>query len=419
MSNPTGLDTDMNPTGNPNPPPTFQVTSEDFQLLQQLKQAKQEIAEQEAAAKAEAARQEAAAQAAYAEQNKPPTMEMILAQLVALQQRSSNGGSNRIKIAEPDDFSGRPEDARAFLTQCTTYFESISNATDAQKIACALSHMKQGNAWMFAEHVRRIRAGYAQLPQPSEEDFFVGLQTWTTFVTTFKETFHEQDITLKAQEKLQNICQGNRSAEEYVLEFSRYAEEAQLGATTNVLLFKKGLALWLRNLIYALPNLPYDLEGWQHWARKFERQKREQQEFERTIIHTPSSQIRYPIRPTVPSNRPRYPPPPGPPPSQYRANPAPVRPTGPTPRYDAMEVDRMRQQRPLDMANITCYKCKQKGHMAKDCYSKIARIVQYSDGSCDVLEDLCDPVDDESVPAAQEENAAEELPSSHFPKDHE
>lgn len=339
----------------------------------------------------------------------PPQLDtaQLLQQLVNVTQALANksSGHTRIKIAEPDDYSGKAEDAKKFLSQCDAYFESCTDASDAQKISCALSHMKTGNALLFAEGVRKARASY---DPKVHTDAYKYYQTWDNLVSNFKSVFHERDSTAKAQEKLQTMRQGYRTAEEYILEFSRYELDAEFDDKANLAFFKRGLQPWIRDKIYGMDTIPSDLDGWKDRAMKFDQNKREQSEFERSFVRPPNA------RPPATSNQkafghpspaqPRYPPPPGPPPSQL----------GPS-SYVPMDVDRAKQQRLLDMANIVCRRCGRKGHLQKDCYAKIAVVEEDDQGSYQIISFIEDYYpSDESVPA---DTPAEEPPSLGFPQD--
>ena len=324
----------------------------------------------------------------------------LLQQLV---QALSNQGSgkNRIKIAEPDDYSGKAEDAKKFLTQCETYFESCSNATDSQKIACALSHMKVGNALLFAEGVRKARSSFNPEVHKELDRYY---QTWTSFVKNFKSVFHERDATAKAQEKLQNIHQGVKTAEEYVLEFSRYEVDAEFDEKANIAFFKKGLQNWIRDKIYGMETVPTSLDDWKKKAMQFDQNKREQQEFERHFVRP--IRVNQPPVPRAVSHQPLAQ-------TNQHAQPAGPPPTQPGPSaYVPMDVDRANQRRLLNFDNIVCRRCGRKGHLQRDCYAKIAVVEEDDQGAYQIisfLENL--NFIDESVPA---EVSAEEHPSMDF-----
>ncbi len=82
-----------------------------------------------------------------------------------------------------------------------------------------------------------------------------------------------------------------------------------------------------------------------------------------------------------------------------------------------MDVGRARQSRPTDLSKIECFKCYQKGHYARDCQTKIARIVEQKDGSIQIVDELVDPEEDQAAAAEAQEEASEELTLSDFQQD--
>ncbi len=115
---------------------------------------------------------------------------------------------------------------------------------------------------------------------------------------------------------------------------------------------------------------------------------------------------------------PRYAPPQGPPPPAPRYNSSTAPPafrSTPVP----MDVGRARQSRPIDLSKIECFKCRQKGHYARDCQTKIARIIEQKDGSIQIFDELVDPEEDKAAAAEAQEETPEELTSSDFQQDAE
>ncbi len=360
-----------------------------------------------------------------------PTMQELMERLIVVQEKTAAKESGpRIKIAEPGEFNGDPEHLRKFLNECEAYFESVPKATESQKINCALSHMRTGNAWMFAETIRRTREAFdqeAKFTTPEEWETYeqAHYQTWKTVVQALKGAFHERDVVDKAQEKLMRIKQRNRSAEEYILEFERYEINAELNEAANFLFFKSGLSESLLKSISSRKT-EKNLTAYKEAARDIQRDEkdvheflvnREPQRFPPRFQAGSSNQQHFAPR-FVPRVAPRYAPPQGPPPPAPRYNSSTAPPafrSTPVP----MDVGRTRQSRPINLSKIECFKCRQKGHYARDCQTKIARIIEQKDGSVQIFNELVDPEEDEAAAAEAQEETSEELTSSDFQQDAE
>ncbi len=84
-----------------------------------------------------------------------------------------------------------------------------------------------------------------------------------------------------------------------------------------------------------------------------------------------------------------------------------------------MDIGRARQSRPTDLLKIECFKCHQKGHYARDCQAKIARIIEREDSGVQIVDELVDPEEDEAAAAEAQEETSEELTLSDFQQDTE
>ena len=89
-----------------------------------------------------------------------------------------------------------------------------------------------------------------------------------------KENFRDLTPTWTAQVKLQELQQGSKTADEYVLEFRSI--EARTGYNDLALIekFERGLNRALLQKIYTLPEMPKTLKDYQDWVMKLDCQWR-------------------------------------------------------------------------------------------------------------------------------------------------
>jgi len=166
-------------------------------------------------------------------------------------------------------------------------------------------------------------------------------------------TFGDPNPEDTAQTKLRRIFQGNRTAEEYVVQFQTY--ETQTGFDKKALIeaFKRNMNPRLLERIYNREKTPVTLHGWQMAAIEVERQQRELQQFrgggfrpQNTYQQRPGGQ--------------QYP-------SQGRLagyTPCPYNMNSPQPKDpNAMDVDQTR----VRGGNRTCYNCRKEGHFKAQC----------------------------------------------------
>ena len=102
---------------------------------------------------------------------------------------------------------------------------------------------------------------------------------WEDFCAEIDCAFGDPNPEDMAQTKLRRIFQGNRTVEEYVVQFQTY--EAQTGFDKKALIeaFKRNMNPRLLERIYNQESLPKTLIGWQNMAMEVECQQRELQQF--------------------------------------------------------------------------------------------------------------------------------------------
>ena len=141
-------------------------------------------------------------------------------------------------LKKPEPFNGNRREVNNFIYACDLFFEGSSDKdfpTDKQKIIFILSYMSKGEAL-------RWRKNYIETVVKQAD----GSYTWPTkavFLTAFKAAFLNEDEKEESIRKLDNITQGNRTAEEYVNEFQLIVSKAGLPTDNDMIIrtFRKGL----------------------------------------------------------------------------------------------------------------------------------------------------------------------------------
>lgn len=202
---------------------------------------------------------------------------------------------------------------------------------DDDKIVFALSYMKGGTAGPWSK--RKVKQ-WSALGQ-------VG-QTWLEFLEDFKSCFGDPYPAASARHKLGLLKQGNLTAEDYVAQFKEFMDETGYNDAALVEFFERGLSQPLLQRIYSLEKMPSDLQGWFHWAVKFDRQHR-QLEARRslTTLSSAAAPVPAPIEP------------------------APKAVIPPTVAPKEVEPGWNISRNPVKV----CHRCRKPGHLSKDCTS--------------------------------------------------
>jgi len=263
---------------------------------------------------------------------------------------SSSQKTVHLKTAPPSNFDGSLAKSEDFLNSLELYFFGREGLIDQQKIAVALSFMKEGTASKWAK--RKLKQLRNQATAP----------TWEQFVSDFKKSFSDPDPRGSARHSLELLKQGNSTADDYVSSFKELMDDTGYNDAALLDMFEKGLSKVLVDRIYSLPDLPETLEEWMSQALKFDRLKRRREERNKHASHPGSSATQSKPSPSSSTNTPKQT--------------ITVKPTSFSSSSSSsfsssevvpMEVDASRKRAGLKV----CYKCRKPGHFARDCQSKL------------------------------------------------
>jgi len=177
-------------------------------------------------------------------------------------------------LKRPEPFNGNRRKVDDFIYACDLFFEGSPDKdfpTDKQKIIFILSYMSEGEA-------QRWKKDYIQTTIKQADESYV----WPTkadFLKAFKAAFLNEDEKEESIRKLDNISQGNRTAEEYVNEFRLTVSKAGLTTDNDMITrtFRKGLNRALATRILYSDKKPDALKdtatkkGWYSIAIEFDR----------------------------------------------------------------------------------------------------------------------------------------------------
>jgi hypothetical protein len=240
-----------------------------------------------------------------------------------------------VKSAKPDEYDGNRDKLNHFINSLSLYIAMERKGLSSEElIIIALSFMKKGRAATWAENY--LETGHMKT------------QSYEDFVTALRDSFGDSDIALTAQMTLESLRQGSGPVTEYITTFEQHEGHSQLGEVALIAAFKKGLNGPLLDKIHQVPDLPSTLKSWKSFAQRIDTNWRIRKQMQENMnIFTRTA--RPASSPSTSTPRPVY-----------------------TPRKDpnAMDIDISKTNIPRPtrpVAEITCFRCRKKGHYSRDC----------------------------------------------------
>ena len=285
----------------------------------------------------------------------------------------------KIKAALPDLFDGTTSKLEDWFRQMDTYFLlqlSVFTSEEA-KILMAFQMCRGGTATEWAkyhteQYLNSIQ-GRAYIPKAV-------VATWDELKDIMKERFGDHYEKETAQAKIVRAKQGDRKVQQYIEEFLQLLPKADLPPDQQVECLLGGIndELWEMIRHHELHELSFQrlcniLEvAERNWVTReiaAERRKRQQRGYTPNTTQT-KSYFQNTRKEATPSSRPQVAN------TSSRPNPPPARSYHPSPQElpqgEPMDIDQMKRRQP-DGAKIKCFKCRQFGHIWKNCPVKHVR----------------------------------------------
>ncbi len=171
-----------------------------------------------------------------------------------------------LKVAPPEQFDGSPEKLRAFLISLELVFGANPSTykSDRRKIYFALSYMQKGIAKQWVD---------TKVTESKAEK--VKWSTYKDFEAAVRESFESANVAEDAQLAIENLVQGNSTAEVFFEYFETYKRDSGYNDVALIRFLKKNLDRRLLQAIYNQTPLPKTYDEWKKIAIQKDRQWRE------------------------------------------------------------------------------------------------------------------------------------------------
>lgn len=256
-------------------------------------------------------------------------------------------------VSRPREFDGG-DDYEHFRRECQLFMAEnpSSFATGDRKISFILSYLKSGRAAAWAQNYIDSHTTNNVITLPTDFD---------DFLASLDASFKDPTKAAKAMERFYKSKQGNRSAEDFFVEFDQILIAAGLTKSDHDGIIIEQLKKAVHEDVFrgvARSNpVPTTYTAWKKTAKEIDVVE---ESIRKNKAERLGTQTRAPPRLPIPQAA--FQPPPGPPPAFAPRDHQGVRPGTHPGRGIPMDVDINALRR-----EGRCYKCREQGHIARNC----------------------------------------------------
>lgn len=170
----------------------------------------------------------------------------------------------KVRMADPSPFAGSLKDTDNFLSSLENIFDSQPSSfpTEESRIRYALTFLSGGAANWRKLLLRDVSEGSFQL------------NSWSSFEKRFRETFGNPHLVEEARRKLWSIRQGQRTSEEFFLEFEELRLESNICENSLVMFLQAALRPSVLDEVMRRDPQPQSYSEWKTAVLKADQNQR-------------------------------------------------------------------------------------------------------------------------------------------------
>jgi Retrotransposon gag protein len=245
-------------------------------------------------------------------------------------------GKSKLELPKPKTYSGKPEDAEAFLITCKTYAQHKNETVSKAVVMFIIGLVNENDSTVTRNWATEMYRSIEETEKAGGEFPYLN---YSKFKTEFKTYFCLLPLKEVAQGKLKQLKQGDSTCQHFTTLFNSYALASKFDDEYLLTAYKDGLNATLRTKVRSTYPPPDTLAKWKEVAvnldQEFQKEKQENKERlanTRTIVRT-------------------------------------IHAPAPTPAKDpnAMEIDAISSSNSSATPSGVCFACKKPGHRMDTC----------------------------------------------------